>query len=141
MPEEHNDKIEERLRDVFHNSGKQHPPEDFTSRVMDRIENQPSSIRFSYEPIISRRGWIVISILVLFLILYIFMLSGSPSLDGRLGPIFENLDLHWLTSWIPNLGSEVFSIKWSGEVTFSILAILTLGILEILLRMNLRLKR
>ena len=65
------------------------PPTDFTAKVMDRIELETIKPVFMSGPLISKAGWIGISISVIILILIIlFGSSGETSSPGWLS---ENL--------------------------------------------------
>ena len=55
------------------------PPEDFTAKVMDRIELESITPVFVSKPLISRTGWIGIGISVLILILFILFGSNGES--------------------------------------------------------------
>ncbi len=55
------------------------PPADFTAKVMDRIELESVTPGFVSTPLISRAGWIGISISVIILILIILLGSSGES--------------------------------------------------------------
>jgi len=139
--EENIDNMDGTLRDIFNRTGKQLAPEDFTRRVMDKIETQPALKGVTYQPIISSGGWIIISLIILSLIAYTLYLSGSESETGYFRDILKNFDLTWLRSWLGDLGSRLVQIQLSSKVILSLLAIIFVGFLEILLRQKLKLKR
>ena len=55
------------------------PPADFTAKVMDRIELESVTPGFVNKPLISRAGWIGISISVFILILIVLLGSSGES--------------------------------------------------------------
>ncbi|MCK4854380.1 MAG: hypothetical protein KAT31_08960 [Bacteroidales bacterium] len=65
------------------------PPADFTAKVMDRIELESVTPGFVSTPLISRAGWIGISISVIILILIILL--GSSGESSSQSWLFENL--------------------------------------------------
>lgn len=141
ISEDNIDNMDGMLRDLFHRTGKQRAPEGFTRRVMDEIKAQPALKGATYQPIISLRGWIIISLIILFLIVYTLYLSGSESETGYFSDVVKNFDLSWLRSWLGDLGSRLVQIQLSSKLILSLLAIILVGFLEILFRQNLKLKR
>jgi len=81
------------------------PPADFTSKVMDRIEIESVTPVFVSKPLISRAGWIGISISVLILMLII--LTGSSGESSSPSWLSENLG--WNFS-LPQIGLEKLRI-------------------------------
>jgi len=55
------------------------PPADFTAKVMDRIELESITPVFMSKPLISRAGWIGISISIIILMLIILLGSNGES--------------------------------------------------------------
>ena len=45
-----------------------HPDQDFTSKVMDRVSYEPMPARVNYEPLIGRTAWFVIGVLLAILV-------------------------------------------------------------------------
>jgi hypothetical protein len=79
------------------------PPADFTAKVMDRIELESITPVFLSKPLISRAGWIGISISIIILILII--LTGSSGEFSSQSWLSENLG--WNFS-LPQINLE----KW-----------------------------
>jgi len=79
------------------------PPADFTTKIMERIEMEPATTGFQSTPLISRAGWIGISISVFILIL--FILLGSSGESSSQNWLSENLG--WNFS-LPQINME----KW-----------------------------
>jgi len=65
------------------------PPADFTAKVMDRIELESITPVFMSKPLISRAGWIGISISIIILMLIILL--GSNGESSSQSWLFENL--------------------------------------------------
>ena len=65
------------------------PPADFTSKVMDRIELESVTPVFMSKPLISRAGWIGISILVI--VLFLIIITGSSGEPSSQSWLSENL--------------------------------------------------
>ena len=55
------------------------PPEDFTAKVMERVELESVATVFLTKPLISRAGWIGISISIIILILIIVLGPSGES--------------------------------------------------------------
>jgi hypothetical protein len=79
------------------------PPADFTAKVMDRLELESITPGFVSTPLISRAGWIGISISVIILILIILL--GSSGESSSQSWLYENLG--WNFS-LPQINLE----KW-----------------------------
>lgn len=77
------------------------PPVDFTSKVMDRIELESVKPVFVSKSLISRTGWIGISISIITLLLII--LFGSSGESSTTGWLSENLG--WNFS-LPQINQE-----------------------------------
>lgn len=94
------------------------PPEDFTAKVMERVDLEQVTSSIVSRPLISRAGWIGISILVIILMLTIFLSSkGEASSQSW---ISENLGWNFSPTQI-DLGKLRFIDFSNSPVTWIVL--------------------
>jgi len=82
------------LRDLIKEKGLLSPSPDFTLKVMKLIEEgnkQPASV---YEPLLSRKVWIVITTLVVILLSFIYSMLGNdkgdvPYISQLIKPVWD----------------------------------------------------
>lgn len=67
------------------------PPEDFTARVMERVEMESVAPDFISRPLISKAGWVVIGIGVIILMLVILLSANGESSS----PDWISQNLNW----------------------------------------------
>jgi hypothetical protein len=72
-------KEDQLISEIMKDFSKSPPPEDFTAKVMERIELEQVTSVIVARPLISKAGWIVISILVIILMLIIFLSSEGEA--------------------------------------------------------------
>ena len=113
-----------------------HPDQDFTRKVMDRVSCAPMPARVNYEPLIGRTAWIVI--VVLFSLLLI-VLVASYTQDQS----FSASDVSESIVQFPDLSSYTTTIMdWVSRLSVSLTWYsLCLAILFLLTAINQFLKR
>ena len=107
-----NDKL---IHNLINEAGLDNPSADFLSKVMDKIETQKVTQPIVFQPLISKRMWLLI---VLFTIVALVLLSVYP--------IFTESTLYQLPKW------NKFSIQMP-EIHFSKITIYGLGFLSLFL--------
>jgi hypothetical protein len=121
---EQDDKIKELLKGHFEEST---PSLDFTNNIMDKIiaqELQVGPTKFEYEPVISKKGWVLIA--VSFLVLVFLGLSGTKESQFN------------ATNYIPDwkFDSSVAHFQLVLIAALSILVLLTIDRLYLKFRMD-----
>ncbi len=121
---ENDKKIKELLKGHFDESK---PSLDFTNNIMDKIAAQEllaEHTEFEYEPVISKKGWILIA--ASFLVIAFLGLTGSKETQFN------------VTDYIPNweFGLSVAHFQLFIIAILSILALLTIDRLFTRFRMN-----
>jgi polyferredoxin len=117
-------KIEELLKGHFDEPT---PSLDFTNNIMDKIgaqELQAAATQFEYEPVISKKGWILI--MSSFLVIVFLGLSGTKESQFN------------VTNYIPdfNFNLSVAHLPLVLIAVFSILALLTIDRLIMKFRLD-----
>lgn len=105
---------------LIREAGIEKAPEGFTATVMDRIADMPAK-KVPYRPPIGRRGWWIIGILTLALLLVIFF-SYEP---GTGTPLPERLGMEG-TWQMPELRLDFSRLTGYGPIAAGFLAIFIL---------------
>src|SRR5688572_19912604 len=71
------DKNKDPLKKLVGSNMLEQPSDAFTESVMKKLGIAPAPVAIRYEPVISRNGWILITLIVLFLVY--LALSGSAT--------------------------------------------------------------
>lgn len=80
MQENEDKQIEKLIEKVMKHSTLKSPSVDFTSLVMGKVEVIESSSKLIYEPLISKRSWVLIAMGFVGLMIFIFM--NQPESSG-----------------------------------------------------------
>ena len=125
-------KQDELMRDLFIHHENSEPSTSFTDRVMYRVSVEKKYDPEIYRPVISRAGWIIISLLSAVLVFLAFYLGNGGT--GYLDKLFINrLDLDYSIPEISGLMqriAEVFS-STSSIVIYVIAGLLGMMIILI----------
>jgi hypothetical protein len=114
MKEKKNKELDKLVEDVMKHSALETPSFHFTSNVMQQLTADSNSTAIVYKPLISKTGWIVLSLSVLAVMIYI-LFSGDTQSSGW----FDAIDFSLLSNIkIPNLFS---GIKFSHTTLYAFL--------------------
>lgn len=110
------------FREVFTHMEAGQPGTDFTQRVMNRIVTEKRTAMSRYQPLISTRGWLGISavIIVLFVVLLLISSFGTTAEESvyitYIRRVFESIDLDFITGLIriPAIPDEMYTILYIG---------------------------
>lgn len=78
MPELNDDD----LRKIFRTAGHAAPGSDLSARIMARVAVTPMARPVVVEPLIGRRGWIVLAIIAVMLLIATFVIPGTSVPTG-----------------------------------------------------------
>lgn len=79
MQEKEDKQIEKLIEKVMKHSSLETPSVDFTSLVMGKVEAMESSSKLIYEPLISKRTWVLIAVGFVGLTIFVFMNQSETS--------------------------------------------------------------
>ena len=88
--EQHLDKL---AKKVIKTLPLERPSLDFTATIMTKIEARQTSSITTYKPLISKKAWLIISMIVAGLLIYLFTLDSSEASSGLL----DKVDLTMVT--------------------------------------------
>ncbi len=116
-------KMDEQLSGLFATYSGEHPPADFTEKLMLRLEQEKES-PFSYKPVISKGAWIAIGLTTLAILLASLLVlpnSGSaPVVLQKLGGIFS---FQFLNEQIFHFSPRLLQNFSNSQILLSILAV------------------
>lgn len=117
------------IRSLINKAGKEMPSDDFTAKLMKKIEVSPAPV--VYQPVISTRTWIIIGLAIASLFGYI---GFSSSLEQST-PYFEDLNkINNFSEWIINIFNFGIQFDLSPAIFWSILGVFLLWTINYLLR-------
>ena len=91
MMEENNDKD---IRLLVKETGVLQPTPDFSKKIMDEVQNTSSGVAVVYQPLISKKIWMVIGLSIcVILIMPLFVADGSDSLLQKIAAIVPEIGL------------------------------------------------
>ena len=120
------------LKKVFHTTGKNRAPENFTENLISRIERESQSLTTTYKPLISKWGWAFISFFVL-AIFYVVLTSGADSTAN--GVEFSQLikrtfSFQLEAKGLVEVSSRITQALFSSKVFLSLIALVVIGIIQ-----------
>ena len=118
------DAIEKLVSNIMSDIPLDNPSEEFTSKVMLQLEGLMESKKLSYQPLISKKGWLSILVLIIALITY-FILNNSEDNAGW----FMNINYSLLFDNIIN--NTISKFKFSKTVFYAILIMSTMLIVQV----------
>lgn len=116
---------DKKMEKIIRESGLMSPSANFTESVLKKISTE--TIKGSYQPLIGKRaGYIVISVLVLFLFAAIFSTE-----NGEIEPLFNlpnwNLSLSQWKNGLPEFNLKIPSVVLAGILALFLLVLSDAG--------------
>ncbi len=119
------------LKNLMKNSEIEKPSENFTNKVMEKIQSEIITISTADEPLLSKKYWLLIAsgFIAVLIILFVFDLSFINNLFT--GISIENFEITTITGNLLNSFRNIFSsIKISSISIIVIAAISSLFLLD-----------
>lgn len=110
--EEQHKHIEELVNHIMKESVTESPSADFTSKIMTHVDAIANSTITTYKPLISKKAWIILSIIILGTIVYLFT-NGSSD-----GSRVVNFDLSILTD--NKLSNILSGLSFSKTIVYGV---------------------
>ena len=108
------------IKSLLDEGGMEEPSSRFTDNIIDAIKAQSESSAFSYQPVISRRAWLVIAFIGLALFFYMIFINPTNGQGLELYGYSLQIDF----SKVKNLFSKVaFSFELTPIFKTSIVAL------------------
>ncbi|MDQ3050596.1 MAG: hypothetical protein M3Q95_06890 [Bacteroidota bacterium] len=106
LPDKNNDP----LRKLIHKNQLEQPSIQFTASVMDKLGIAPVSVT-RYEPVISRKGWIIITLITI--TFFYLALAGSENATAGVNTVRLHEALQQTTSVLSTILSGSFALLLS----------------------------
>lgn len=82
------------MKDLIKNAGVMGPSERFLHNVMDEIRISSIQDKITYQPLISKKGWILVGLTILAVIILVLLMSGdSVSVFDKISSYLPDLSL------------------------------------------------
>lgn len=119
------------LKNLIKNSEIEKPSENFTNKVMGKIQSEAKTISFADKPLLNKKYWLLIAagFITVIIILFVFYLSVITNLFA--GISVEKIEIPTITGNLVNSFRDIFySIKISSISIVVIAAIASLFLLD-----------
>lgn len=113
-------KMDPFIKSIFVEGGTEQPSNKFTSKIIETIKAQAPESAFEYEPVISKKAWLIISLFGV--ALFLFLLFGYTPEGQSLN--IEGFSLKFNTTPIKDILSQVaFSFTITPILKTSLIAL------------------
>lgn len=124
--------IDDKLKEVFQETGKNKAPANFTQNLMNRIDKEAQISNTVYKPLISKWGWAFISVFVMaILAAVITSTSNIPGQGHEITQLIRNtFSFSIQTDGFMRVSSQITQYLLSSKIFLSLIGILGLGIIH-----------
>ena len=127
--------MDDKLKEVFQEIGKNKAPANFTQDLMNRIDKEAQTAHTVYKPLISKWAWAFISVFVM--IIFATIITSTSNLPGQGYEIIQlignTFSFSIQTDGIMRVSSQITQYLLSSKIFLSLIGILGLGIIHIFL--------
>ncbi len=109
------------MQQMFEDAGALRPSSQFTGKILKQLKQEATSGAYSYTPVISKKAWLLVSVLGAAMFVLVFFTSTSPKPSGM---VFLGYTIRLDLSFVQRIAEKVaFSFEFSPVMKTSLSAL------------------